>query len=42
MKSLNNPPAAVMTTLTAVMTVLGKPNKTWAEIRKEMTDPKFC
>ena len=41
-KSLNNPPAAIMTTLSAVLTALGKPNKTWAEIKKELTDPKFC
>ena len=42
LKSLNNPPADIMNTLSAVLTALGKPNKTWAEIKKEMTDPKFC
>ena len=27
--------------MSAVMTVLGKPNSDWAAVKKEMTDPKF-
>ena len=30
-----------MNVMSAVMTVLGKPNLDWASIQKEMSDPKF-
>mmetsp|Transcript_6338 Transcript_6338/g.7541 ORF Transcript_6338/g.7541 Transcript_6338/m.7541 type:complete len:277 (+) Transcript_6338:337-1167(+) len=36
-----NPPKEIMNVMSAVMTVLGKPNADWASVKKEMTDPKF-
>jgi len=35
------PPKDIQNVMSAVMTVLGKPNADWASVKKEMTDPKF-
>jgi len=40
-KAYANPPKEIMNVMSAVMTVLGKPNADWAAVKKEMTDPKF-
>lgn len=35
------PPKEIMNVMSAVLTVLGKPNADWPAVKKEMTDPKF-
>ena len=40
-KAYATPPADIYHCMAAVMTLLGKDNADWAEIRKEMANPNF-